>query len=94
MMLYIGTIFHSQISSAVLVLWKGYDSLQTKKTDGEMDEQTDKSENIYLFSLQEVGDLKQTSIYELVFEETGLLEYPWLLGITRVWEHRGNWSFH
>ena len=91
MMLYIGTIFHSQISSAILVLWKGYDSLQTKKRDGEMDEQTDKSENIYLFFLS--GSWR-SSIYELVFEETGLLEYPWLLGITRVWEHRGNWSFH
>ena len=44
-----------------------------KKTDGQMDEQTDKYENNYLFSLEEVGDLKQASIY--VFEETSLEVY-------------------
>ena len=47
-----------------------------KKTNVQMDEQIDKWENIYLFSLQEVGYLKQISIYESIFEETSLLEYP------------------
>ena len=54
-----------------------------KKTDGQIDEQTDKLENIYLFSLQEVGDLKRPSIYESLFEETNLLEYH---GLTKYVE--------
>ena len=32
-----------------------------KKTDDQMDGQTDKQKNIYLFSFQEIGDLKQAS---------------------------------
>ena len=43
--------------------------------DGQIDEQTDKYE-IYLFSHQVVGYLKQGSIYDSVFEETSLLECP------------------
>ena len=56
MMLYILTIF-SRFNIKERIRF-----VIDKKTDGQMDEQTDKSENIYLFSLQEVGDLKQTSI--------------------------------
>ena len=34
-----------------------------KKTEGQMDEQTDKKETIYLFYLQDVGYLKHMNLY-------------------------------